>query len=45
MALLSQLLFLDAAGNVGLDEEAVALPDVQVRHLDHVGLGDVHFLQ
>lgn len=45
VALLSQLLFMAAAGDVGLDEEAVALPDVQVRQLNHVGLGDVHFLQ
>lgn len=45
VALLSQLLVMAAVGDVGLDEEAVALPDVQVRHLDYVGLGDVHFLQ
>lgn len=45
VALLSQLLVMAAAGDVGLDVEAVAFPDVQVRHLDHVGLGDVHSLQ
>lgn len=45
VALLSQLLSMAAALDIGLDREAVALPDVQARYFDHVGLGDVLSLQ
>lgn len=45
VALLPQLLISPAAGDVGLDEEAVALADVQVGQLNHAGLGVERFLQ
>lgn len=45
VALLSQLLVMAPAGDEGLDKEAVALPNIQVGYLNHVGLGDVLFLQ
>ena len=45
LALLSQLLVTVAAGNEGLDEEAVALPSVQVGQHDLIGVRVFLFLQ
>lgn len=45
MAQLAQLLVDAAAGDVGLDAEAVALPSVQISQLYDIGLRVVHFLQ
>lgn len=45
MAQLSQLLVKAAAGNEGLDVEAVALPSVQVGQLYLIGLKEALFLQ
>lgn len=44
-ALLPELLVSRAAGDVGLDVEAVALADVQVGQLDHARLEVFRFLQ
>lgn len=44
-ALLPQLLVSAAAGDVGLDEEAVALAHVQVGQLEHAARKGFRFLQ
>lgn len=45
LALLPQLFADGSAGDVCLDAKAVALSLVEVGQLDHVGLGDVLFLE
>lgn len=45
MALLSQLLAVGSAGDVGLHAETVALSAVELGQLDHAALRDVLFLQ
>lgn len=45
LALLPQLFGEGSAGDEGLDAKAVALSLVQVGQRDHIGLGDVLFLE